>query len=121
MTRRAGGCFRKKSVYLYFFLSVAVMAGVGLFATDSQAYERYSGGCQTCHGAFTDSTSTKGTVFVGGNKHEMHRSSSYMATACGYCHTTGDGRDPYLGSSDGAGGVAGLGCAGCHKDRKSVV
>lgn len=80
----------------------------------SQAYPTYNSGCNNCHGAFTDSTSTKGTVFPSGDKHEMHRNSSNMATDCALCHSAGDGRDPFIGSSDGIGTVTGLGCAGCH-------
>jgi cysteine-rich repeat protein len=32
------------------------------------------------------------------------------------CHSTGDGRDPYIGSSDGTGNNPGLGCTGCHAE-----
>jgi hypothetical protein len=95
-------------------LAFAMMAGGGLFATDTHAYQRYNDGCQNCHGAFTGSTSPKGTVFGGGNKHDMHRDSSFMNTSCNLCHTTGDNRNPFLKSSDGLTGITGLGCTGCH-------
>jgi hypothetical protein len=84
------------------------------------AFERYknpstgSGNCSECHGAFTDATSPKGTVFPSNSKHEMHRSSTDMNTACNLCHTSGDNRNPYIGSSTGTANNLGLGCAGCH-------
>ncbi len=79
----------------------------------AQAFERYSS-CASCHGSFTGPTSPKGTVFPSANKHTMHRSSSNMATACNLCHKSGDGRNPYIGSSDGTANNPGLGCVGCH-------
>jgi hypothetical protein len=101
-------------VFLH-LLAFAVLAGGALFATDSHAYQRYNDGCQTCHGAFTDSTSPKGTNFgAAGNKHDMHRGASYMNTDCNLCHTTGDNRNPFLKSSDGLTGITGRGCTGCH-------
>lgn len=78
------------------------------------AYDRYNDGCMECHGAFTDGTSPKGTEFPSNNKHTMHRSSSHMNTDCDLCHTAGDDRNPYIGSSDGTDNTAGLGCTGCH-------
>ena len=83
-------------------------------APPAGAYQRYNDGCQTCHGGFLDGTSTKGSTFPLDDKHEMHRNSSYMATDCNLCHTSGDGRNPFIGSSTGVTGVTGLGCTGCH-------
>jgi len=80
----------------------------------SQAYERYSD-CSSCHGAFTDSTSPKGTVFPSGDKHRMHRNSANMGTACNLCHSTGDDNNPFIKSSDGTANNPGLGCGGCHE------
>lgn len=70
--------------------------------------------CSECHGKFTEGISSKGTVFPSNDKHEMHRASGNMATACNLCHTSGDGRNPFIGSSTGTASNAGLGCAGCH-------
>ena len=46
---------------------VAALAALSVVSVicwpDAAAYERYNDGCQTCHGAFTDDTSTKGSVF----------------------------------------------------------
>ena len=81
---------------------------------DSYAYERYNDGCQNCHGSFTGGTSTKGSTFPSDDKHSMHRSSSAMGTACDLCHSSGDNRDPFIGSSDGTSDTPGLGCVGCH-------
>jgi len=78
------------------------------------AYERYNDGCVDCHGAFDGATSTKGSIFPLGSKHEMHRHDDYMKTDCDLCHTNGDGRDPYTGSSNGTGNNTGFGCVGCH-------
>jgi hypothetical protein len=90
-------------------------------ASSSLAYERYKNdaedagsNCSLCHGDFTDGTSTKGSVFPGGDKHSMHNSGSAMDAACGLCHTQGDSRNPFLGSSDGTANNPGLGCNGCH-------
>ena len=100
-------------------------ATVALFllcAQSGSAFETYNGdidgGCVDCHGAFTDGTSTKGSVFPGGgggSKHTMHRSNSYMNTECNLCHSTGDGNDPFIGSSDGTSNNTGIGCNGCHE------
>ncbi len=92
---------------------LTVMIILLLMPVDTQAYERYNDGCQDCHGEFTDSTSPKGSIIVP-NKHDMHRAGSAMATDCDLCHTTGDGRNPYLGSSNGTSNNPGLGCSGCH-------
>ncbi|HYW78804.1 MAG TPA: PKD domain-containing protein, partial [Thermoguttaceae bacterium] len=44
----------------------------------------------------------------------MHRSSSSMAANCDLCHTSGDNRNPFIGSSTGTARNPGLGCVGCH-------
>jgi hypothetical protein len=85
----------------------------------AKAYPRYNGtgtDCSTCHGFFLDNKSTKTppTIFPSGDKHRMHRNSSYMNTDCDLCHTSSDGDNPYIGSSNGKGAVSGLGCSGCH-------
>ena len=103
----------KAGILFFFLVAFAALAGGGLFATDSHAYQRYADGCNSCHGTFTGSTSPKGTVFGGGNKHEMHRNSSFMGTACGLCHVT-DGDNASMSTSRGSGTVAGSGCTGCH-------
>jgi hypothetical protein len=88
--------------------------------TNSPAFARYrdpvtgSGNCSDCHGSFTDSTSPKGTVFPSNSKHEMHRATTSMDTACNLCHSTSDNRNPYIYTSTGAASNAGLGCSGCH-------
>lgn len=89
------------------------MVLVGI-STPSMAFERYSS-CRSCHGDFTGSTSPQGTVFPSGDKHEMHRGGSYMDIACDLCHTSGDNRNPYIGSSNGTSNNPGLGCSGCHQ------
>lgn len=97
------------------YVRFAALGCLIVCAPRAWGYDRYNSGCQNCHGAFTDATSTKGSIFPLNDKHEMHRHNSYMKTSCALCHTTGDNRDPFIGSSDGIpGSVAGLGCAGCH-------
>jgi len=91
-----------------------VLIFVVMASNSSFAYERYTDGCTDCHGDFTDDTSTKGSVFPNGDKHRMHRSSSYMNADCDLCHTDSDDRDPWIGSSNGTDNNAGLGCNGCH-------
>lgn len=94
---------------------IVALAALVIWLPHASAYERYNGGCQNCHGAFTDGTSTKGSVFPSDNKHAMHRASSNMNTDCDLCHTSGDGRDPWIGSSDGTVDTPGMGCIGCHE------
>lgn len=100
------------------FLAVAVFLVAALlwWAPEVVAYQRYNDGCNSCHGPFTDTTSPKGTTFPSGSKHEMHRASTSMNATCNLCHTTGDQRNPYTGSSDGTATNAGLGCTGCHNN-----
>ena len=98
---------------------LTLMIGASLLAlaaacNTSQAYQRYNSGCQNCHGAFTGNTSPQGTQFPSDDKHEMHRNSNNMYTRCNLCHSSGDNDNPYIGSSDGIGGVGTLGCSGCH-------
>jgi hypothetical protein len=105
-------------------LTVSCLGGLlatTLIVNTALGFDRYKNdagdagsNCSACHGDFTDGTSLKGTIFPSDNKHTMHRSGSYMDTDCGLCHTSGDGRNPFIGSSDGAGEVPGLGCVGCH-------
>ena len=96
--------------------AVCGLAAAALLATyqPTWAHDRYNDGCQNCHGSFTGGTSPRGTIFPLNDKHEMHRNSAYMATACNLCHTTGDNRDPFLGRSNGTANNPGLGCTGCH-------
>jgi cysteine-rich repeat protein len=89
-----------------------------MFLGHSRAYERYNDGCQDCHGSFTSATTQKSPppTFPSGDKHEMHRASSSMNADCDLCHTQGDGRDPFIGSSNGTNSNPGLGCTGCHNE-----
>lgn len=98
-----------------------VLLVIVLVGHSSFAYERYKNdaeddgsNCSMCHGNFDGDVSTKGSVFPSDDKHAMHRSGTYMDADCGLCHTSGDGRNPWLGSSDGTANNAGLGCNGCH-------
>ena len=95
-----------------------ISAAVVLIAAGARAdmvYPRYKDGCNNCHGAFTDATSPRGTVFPSGSKHEMHRAAGAMATNCSLCHTSGpDFTNPSLKFSDGTANNPGLGCIGCH-------
>ncbi len=97
-------------------LSVVTLSAAG--ANMAVGHPRYfnaeDDGCRACHGSFSGPVSPKGTVFPASNKHTMHLGSGYMDTDCTLCHTDGDGFNPFLGSSDGATGVPGVGCTGCH-------
>ena len=91
-------------------------ACIGLIGGGSAlGYERYNDGCNTCHGVFDGPTSTKGSTFPSGSKHEMHRASQNMNTNCNLCHRSDDGRNPFIGSSDGTALNPGVGCGGCHQ------
>ncbi|MBE0568338.1 MAG: putative Ig domain-containing protein, partial [Deltaproteobacteria bacterium] len=114
MNRGIGTRHGAAGIIIILILAFAAFAGSGLFATDSHAYSDYASGCDSCHGSFTGSTSPKGTNFgAAGNKHDMHRNSSFMGTACGLCHTT-NGDSGSMTTSRGETGVAGRGCTGCH-------
>jgi len=91
----------------------ASLLALALVRDVSQAYPDYSG-CATCHGAFNDSTSPKGTVFPSSSKHEMHRASTSMATACTLCHMTPGSVPVSTFLSGGTANNPGLGCVGCH-------
>jgi len=97
---------------------LTVILGVGLLGLMSSpsalAFDRYNDGCNSCHGAFTDGTSTKGSTFPGDDKHTMHRSSQNMNTKCELCHRSDDGNNPFIGSSAGTALNPGIGCTGCH-------
>lgn len=113
-----------KQDILIFDLKACWLIGLGVLAIAATcnrgfAFERYrvnssGGNCADCHGKFTEATSPKGTVFPGSSKHEMHQGNSQMNSACGLCHTSGDNRNPFIGSSTGTANNAGLGCSGCH-------
>ena len=93
-----------RPVNVSFLLSIAV--AIFLFTpVNTEAYDRYNGGCQNCHGGFKSSTSPKGSVFPDDDKHEMHRNSANMNTECDLCHTNGDNRDPFTGSSNGTASI----------------
>lgn len=85
-----------------------------IVGTLAMLFPRYNDGCNQCHGAFTDATSPKGTIFPSGSKHEMHRAVAAMNTECDLCHTQGDQLNPYLASSNGTNNNPGVGCTGCH-------
>ncbi len=99
--------------------TLACVLLVGML-THGLAFQRYrdpatgNGNCSECHGAFKGSTSPKGTVFPSGDKHEMHRASTSMNTACDLCHLSGDNHNPYMKVSNGTTNNVGLGCIGCH-------
>ncbi len=97
----------------------ASLLAIAFACNNSFAYPRYNdvgagGGCSDCHGVFTGSISPKGTVFPSSSKHEMHRAAANMNTDCNLCHTAGDNRNPFIGSSDGTANNPGWGCTGCH-------
>lgn len=99
--------------------ALAVTLGAAIFGLMAGGlvfgYDRYNDGCNSCHGAFTDATSPKGSTFPSDNKHTMHRASQNMNTACALCHRGDDGNNPFIGSSDGTALNPGMGCTGCHQ------
>lgn len=107
---------RKEGFVSRVILNALLLASAVLVigAASARAYPRYNDGCQNCHGAFNDGTSPIGTVFPSDDKHVMHRSNQEMNTDCNLCHTSGDGNNPFIGSSDGTATNVGVGCVGCH-------
>ncbi len=100
-----------RAALLSFLVSLVLLG----WTPQASAFDRYNSGCQDCHGAFTGSTSPgKGSVFPSNSKHEMHRAAGSMDTNCDLCHTGGDNRNPFIGSSDGTNNNVGVGCTGCH-------
>ncbi|MBI2391995.1 MAG: hypothetical protein HYV09_20555, partial [Deltaproteobacteria bacterium] len=95
-------------------LGTVVCVAAGLVAPRADAFQRFLDGCNTCHPWTTAPvTSPKGyTLSI--DLHTLHRGASNMNTDCPFCHTSGDGRDPWIKSSDGKAGVPGYGCIGCH-------
>ena len=109
-----------KANHLVFLASVLAI-GLALSLSQSDAYERYKNdagqsgsNCSACHSDFTDGSSPTGATFPGDDKHQMHRSSGSMNTECNLCHTSGDDRNPFIGSSTGTAANTGYGCVGCH-------
>ncbi|MDH3227886.1 MAG: hypothetical protein OEM67_12480, partial [Thermoleophilia bacterium] len=106
----------RSSRTLCIWIAILSVTAVTLWTARARAFERYNDGCNNaaCHGAFTDATTPKGSVFPGNSKHTMHRSNQAMNTECDLCHSAGDGNNPFTGSSDGTNDNPGLGCTGCH-------
>ena len=107
------------------WLVVLALPIVLLWVTDSMGYERWRDnvdpadptgplvGCTDCHGAFTDGTSQKGTVFPSDNKHTMP--SECGGPCAALPAVAGDGAMPVCGSGgthrmapDGYTGVCGI-------------
>lgn len=70
-------------------LAIVVAFAVSVAAVPAaQAYERYSPGCESCHGGFTNSeyvSEATGATWPS-SLHTVHRSSSYMDADCDLCH-----------------------------------
>ena len=112
--RRCIGCF--------------VFFGFVLFgATAGVAYESYNDGCDSCHGSFKSTDTTKTNNTWPDKKHDVHREvmlekdavSGVNPKSCVFCHNSLGGsvnNDPLLNQSDGdpAFGIPGIGCTGCH-------
>lgn len=102
------------------YLCLIALALLVVWMSDADAYQRYNGGCQTCHGAFTSTTSTKTGNVWSANKHNVHRS-QMLSSLCDACHKTGDSNNPYLNQSNGNADLPPIGCLGCHGNNYSGV
>jgi len=80
---------------------------------DLASFPRYNDGCQKCHGAFTDTFSTKADNIWPDTKHNVHRR-DMLDSVCDACHLDGDDRNPFLNMSNGTVDLPGIGCLGCH-------
>jgi len=96
---------------VFHLLLVAVLSLV--FVSTSFAYNRYSAGCDNCHGNFLSNTSLKPNNTWPGTKHNVHRN-NMLDGVCDACHLTGDNWDPYTYQSNGTANLPGVGCNGCH-------
>lgn len=97
----------------HYAAAFAMMTALLLINVSASAYEKYTEGCQNCHGDFTGATSPKGSTFPDGDKHKMHNGAQSMSADCNLCHTS-IGDDPLIGSSKGTSANPGIGCNGCH-------
>jgi len=95
---------------------LALIAILMIGASDVLAYDDYAGGCDNCHGGFLDSpyTSASDGANWGDSLHNVHL--SMVSSDCNVCHTGTPGdNDVFLESSTGgSGGMAAIGCVGCH-------
>ena len=97
------------------FVLLATIAVLMIWASDALAYEDYAGGCDNCHGGFTDSpyTSLSDGSNWGDSLHNIHRN-DMVASDCDVCHTGQSFGNVLLESSNGGDGLAAIGCVGCH-------
>lgn|GEM_PF-1681457 len=76
------------------------------------AYERYSDGCDSCHGGFMSTTSTKPGNTWPDKKHDVHRH-QMLNDECLACHVS-VGDNPQMNRSGGTASLPADGCLGCH-------
>ena len=97
------------------FVLIATIA-ILIWASDALAYDDYAGGCDNCHLGFLNSpyTSLSDQSNWGDSLHNVHQ--SMVSDDCNVCHTGNPGdTNVFLESSTGGnGGMAPLGCVGCH-------
>jgi len=97
------------------FLLLVTITVLMIGASDVFAYDDYAGGCDNCHGGFTESSYTSlvdGGEWSGG-LHNTHRN-DMLSGDCDVCHT-GNSFDPvFLESSNGGNGLSAISCVGCH-------
>ena len=97
------------------FLLLITITVLMIGASDVFAYDDYAGGCDNCHGGFTEGSYTSlvdGGEWTGG-LHNVHRN-GMLGGDCDTCHT-GNSFDPvFLESSNGGSGLSPISCVGCH-------
>ena len=96
------------------FVLLVMIATSMIWASDVLAYEDYAGGCDNCHGDFTDdpySPPSGGTNWPD-SLHNIHQ--DMVSNECNTCHTTGGRKPVLLESSNGGNGLAPISCVGCH-------
>jgi hypothetical protein len=102
------------------FVLLILIAILFIGTPEAQAYEKYSG-CKACHGSFRSKpyTSLSDGSNWGDNLHNIHRT-DMLADDCDACHSSG-GRTPvFMDSSKGGGGLAPIGCVGCHGREEDI-
>lgn len=96
-------------------LTAAMFAFLSLTAMPALAYQKYTDGCQSCHGGFRSSSSSEkpGNTWPR-NLHDRHRYDMLSGSStCKACHVI-NGDNPNLNASGGVTGLPGYGCVGCH-------
>jgi len=103
---------------LRFFKATAALGVVlwlGLASTENAAYPTYDTGCEGCHGIFeTGNYISKSDSQAWGTDLMSGHMIRFIPGGCDVCHQSGPKGTVVLDNSTGEGGLAAIGCVGCH-------